>query len=169
MDPTEEEPDGGDSPDNPGGRDNPASVDNPVGVDSPAGVDVAVTRERHVWTFEEWPITNLMFETGGMRLMVSKLAGSAEIRVAGRFTLEGPAGSQALDAADTASLAPVLSLVGLPLGRIDITAEGGLTLAIGDRLIVVRADPRFPAWAAQGSGVLDGFGYVCSPAGGPPW
>lgn len=137
--------------------------------DNPTGVDVAVTRERHVWTLEEWPIARLSFEAGGIRLMVSKLAGSAEIRIGGRFTLEGPAGANALDAADTPSLAPVLSLLGLPLGRIEIGEDGGLALAIDDRVIVVRPDPRFPAWEAHGSGVLDGFGYVCSPGGGAPW
>lgn len=145
------------------------SPDESAGADNPAGVDVAVTRERHLWTLEEWPITSLTFETAGMRLMVSKLAGSAEIRVGGRFTLEGPAESYSLDAADTPSLAPMLPLLGLPLGRIDIAADGGLTLSIGDRVMGVRPDPRFPAWSAQGSGVLDGFGYICSPAGGSPW
>lgn len=138
-------------------------------MENPAGVDVAVTRERHVWTLEEWPITRLSFEAGGLRLVMSKLAGSAEIRIGGHFTLEASGGLQALDAADTRSLAPVLPLLGVPLERIEIGADGGLTLSVGDRVIRVRPDPRFQAWDAQGSGVLDGFGYVCSPAGGVPW
>lgn len=135
----------------------------------PAGVDVAVAPDRHVWTLEEWPITALSFEQAGVRLAVRTPAGSAEIRVGGRFRLEGPASPRVLDPADTPTLAPLLPLRGLPLRRIEVAADGELTLSIGDRVLVVRPDPRFEAWDAQGSGVLDGLAYRCPPGGAPPW
>lgn len=136
---------------------------------STPGVQVAVEDAAHVWTLAEWPIAELAFDPGAVRIAVRDLSGSAEIRVASRFRLRTAAGQAVLDPAETATLAPLLGLMGAPLQRIRVGADGFLELLVGAATITVAPDPRFEAWEATGAGVFDGLGYLCPAGGGPPW
>ena len=123
------------------------------------------SEDEHHWVLLDHRVTQLVIDRSSIRIQTWSLDGSADVRVAGPFTLQLASGAtRHIDPADTERLAPCLAMVGLGVRSVTVTRNGTLTVAFTDSsAISVPPDPRRPAWDVQGGGILEGMAYAGQP------
>lgn len=127
--------------------------------------------DEHHWVLLDHRVTQLVIEPSSLRLQTWSLDASAEIRLAGPFTVRvGEGAERALDPATTESLAPALALLRRSVRSLTITREGELSLVLGEGMVVrATGSGRRGGWAVQGGGALEGMSYRSGPDAGAPW
>ena len=123
------------------------------------------SEDEHHWVLLDHRVTQLVIDRSSIRIQTWSLDGSADVRVAGPFTLQLASGAtRRIDPADTERLSPCLAMVGLGVRSVTVTRNGTLTVAFTDSsAISVPPDPRRPAWDVQGGGILEGMAYAGQP------
>jgi Family of unknown function (DUF6188) len=127
--------------------------------------------DRHVWTFHDHRVTQLVVEPGAVRLVTWTLHASLDVRLGTPFTIRQADGiDRPADPDEPEQLAPLLTLVGRWVETLTATTSAELEIAFSDGThLVARRDPRYEAWQVQGGGALEGIAYVARPTGGTPW
>lgn len=129
------------------------------------------SEDEHHWVLLDHRVTQLVIDRSSVRLQTWSLDGSADIRLAAPFSLQVATGAvRRLDPAQTESLTPCLSLMGLGIRSLTIARGGTLTIAFSDgSTLTAERDPRRATWDVQGGGVLEGMIYAAGPDGILPW
>lgn len=127
--------------------------------------------ERHAWTFDAQPVTQLCADRASCRLESWSLQASFEIRLSVPFRLTLPDGSsREIDPEASEQLAPMLTLIGREVMYMTVTRVGSLEVGFSDGSIVsAGSHPRHEAFEVNGGGALEGMRYLARSGGGSPW
>ncbi|HEU4564192.1 MAG TPA: DUF6188 family protein, partial [Gemmatimonadaceae bacterium] len=139
---------------------------------APMNATLIESPDEHHWVLLDHRVTQLVIEPASLRVQTWSLDASAEIRLAGPFTVRvGEGAERALDPAATESLAPALALLRRSVRSLTITREGELSVVLGDGMVVRAAagGGRHGGWELQGGGALEGMSYHAGPGAGAPW
>ena len=129
------------------------------------------TFDRHAWTFENQPVTQLCVHRTSCSLESWTLQALLEIRLSAPFRLSLPDGtSRTIDPEATEQVAPLLTLIGRAVTYLTVTRAGTLAVGFGDGSVVsTESHVRYAAFQVNGGGALEGMQYLARPGGGVPW
>lgn len=129
------------------------------------------TFDRHAWTFENQPVTQLCVHRASCRLESWTLQAMLEIRLNAPFRFSLPDGtSRTIDPEATEQVAPLLTLIGRAVAYMTVTRVGSLEVGFGDGSVLsAESHPRYEAFQVNGGGALEGLQYLARSGGGAPW
>lgn len=127
--------------------------------------------DRHTWTFESQPVTQVCVDRTSCRVESWTLQASLEIRFGATFGLALADGtSRDIDPDAPEQVAPMLTLIGRRVMRLVVHKAGSLELALSDGSVLTAAPhARYEAFEINGAGALEGMHYRSRPGGGIPW